>query len=531
MRILGWDIGIEKAAKKPTKQELEGERVASSVYIMPWQQNRPLPATVDNYELINSYKSWVYVCASKNAQAVAKVPLKLFVAKKNASQKLLVQTKSVDRREENRLRSISGLDHFMRKATKIEEVTEHPFFDLIQSVNPMINRFDLWELTELFLEMTGNAYWYVVKNAMDVPTMIWPIPTQGMYVVTGTGSTLVKGYVYKLGVQSIPFDYDEIVHFRFNSLKSQIYGYSPMQAAMEAYRFDERVKVFEGTLLSNMGRPEGVLQTEQPINDREYERIRTRWRQTYSGESRVGKTLILEKGLQYQPISMSPKDIQYKDGRRWSREEIAAVFGMPISKLTSENVNRANAEAGDYSYMADTIEPRLRRIEEKLNERLMPMFDPSGQLFCAYAEAVPENRDYRLREVGEHLRSAYSSINEERILDGKDPVEWGDEPLLPPGMVPLSMQQSMLMQGGLFAGGGTPAEIPEGGAGPKEDAKPQDGKRPPKKPEPVGAKPKPGVKPEPGAKPKPGTGKEVDDFADRVIAVIKQKTKRVKASV
>jgi phage portal protein BeeE len=199
---------------------------------MPWQQDRPLSTLVDNYELIDAFKSWVYVCASKNAQAVAKVPLKLFVAKKNASKKLLVQTKSIDRREETRLRSISGLDQYVRKAAKIEEVTDHPFFDLIQSVNPMINRFDLWEITQLFLEMTGNSYWYVVKNAMDVPTMIWPIPTQGMYVVTGSGSTMIKGYVYKLGVRTVPFEVDEIIHFRFSSLKSQIYGYGDRKSVV-----------------------------------------------------------------------------------------------------------------------------------------------------------------------------------------------------------------------------------------------------------------------------------------------------------
>jgi HK97 family phage portal protein len=502
MKIFGYEIS--KAAK-PTPQEVAGERRASSVYVMPYQEDRPLPTTVDNYLLLDAFKSWVYVCATKNATASAKVTLRLYVTKKKKEQKFLVQTKSVVREEEERLRSIRGLQQYVRKAVAIEEVVEHPFFDLIQSVNPLINQFDLWETTELFLEMTGNAYWYVVQGAMGNPAQIWIIPSQGMSIIPGKGN-IIKGYIYQVGLRKVPFEYDEIVHFRFPALKSQLYGHSPMVAAMDAFVFDQRIKKFEGTLLANQGRPEGVLETDQSISDPEWERMVQRLRTNYQGEGRVGKTMILEKGLKYNQLTMTPKDMQYVQGRKWTREEIAAVFGVPMSKLTPDNVNKANAEAGDYQYGSDTIEPRLRRMEEKLNERVMPMYDETGTLFCAFDSAVPKDKQYRLTEINSHLTNGYACINEERERDGLPKVDWGDVPIMGSGMAPLGSTPAA----GMTPGGENPFAATGGeqpGRGPADTTKP------PKEPA-VPPEPKPAGEP---------TAKEMDEFAARVIGTLKQK--------
>ena len=82
----------------------------------------------------------------------------------------------------------------------------------------------------------------------------------------------------------------------------------------------------------------------------------------------------------------------FLQGRKWTREEICNCYGVPISKLTTDNVNRANAESGDYSYMKDTILPRLKKIEQKLNEQLLPMYD--DRLFCAFDNPVPADKHY-----------------------------------------------------------------------------------------------------------------------------------------
>ncbi|MBU1162784.1 MAG: phage portal protein, partial [Proteobacteria bacterium] len=76
---------------------------------------------------------------------------------------------------------------------------------------------------------------------------------------------------------------------------------------------------------------------------------------------------MLHGGAEVKPVSISPREMAYLQGRKATREEVAAIYGVPLSKLTTDDINRANADAGDYSYMKDTILPRLRRIEQKIN--------------------------------------------------------------------------------------------------------------------------------------------------------------------
>jgi len=197
--------------------------------------------------------------------------------------------------------------------------------------------------------------------------------------------------------------------------------------------------------MKNAGRPEGVLQTTATIGPEVFKRLKEEWGKNYAGVSKVGKTIILENGLEYKPITFTPREMNYVVGRKMNREEIAAAFGIPMSKLTTDSVNRSNAEQGNYQYFTDTVEPRLRRIEEKVNERLMPLYDEN--LFIAYDSTIPEDKDFELRERQAHLGSYVTTVNEERAKLGLEAVDWGDVPLATAGVAPLGSQQQPVSPG------------------------------------------------------------------------------------
>jgi|WetSurSiteA1Bulk_404760.scaffolds.fasta_scaffold11122_3 HK97 family phage portal protein len=434
MKIFGYEINKAKAEE----ETIDDPRVRG-VYMPYYTFQNVIPLPSDFTAMVNAYKSWVYICANKNSNSVANVPIRLYAKKKSKKQKFIVKTKSIDFNTMKRLQSNSILTKKIADAVEVEEVLEHPFLDLLERVNPMQSRFDLWDMTQLFLELTGNSYWYIIKDKLGTPSQIWPIPPQYMKVVTSK-ETLIYGYVFEFGARKVPFDYDEIIHYKFSSPLSQLYGTGPLSAVFETYIVDQNIRRYDTALLSSGGKPDGVLQTEQNLSEREFERLRDQWKQRYGDESKAGKTLILEKGLKYQPITFTPKEMNYVVGRKLNREEIAAAFGVPLSKLTTEQVNLANAYAGEKQYAQDTIEPRLRRLEEKINERIMPMYDDGESLFVAYDSSVPEDREFEAAERQRRLGSYMSSINEEREKLGMSSVEWGDKPLTGPGIAPLGSQ-------------------------------------------------------------------------------------------
>ena len=66
------------------------------------------------------------------------------------------------------------------KAARLEEVLEHPLLTLLRQVNPVHNAFDLWELTTLYQEVHGSAYWLMNFDALGVPAEIWILPSQNV---------------------------------------------------------------------------------------------------------------------------------------------------------------------------------------------------------------------------------------------------------------------------------------------------------------------------------------------------------------
>jgi len=360
--------------------------------------------TPRNYQaMVQADNSWVYACARVNAQNVAKVELRLF------------------RR--------------MREG-KREPVSEHPWLELLRTVNPHMNRFDLLELTDLSLELIGNAYWYLAPQRLTnplsgqrIPGEIWVLLGQYVRVIPGR-EQLVAGYLYTPPgtIQPIAFGFEEIVHFKLPSPESVYYGKGCVEGGRFAVDSNELQKRYEIGLFKNMARLEGVLMTDKDMGEEQVRRFRAEWNRLYQGAERAGNIAILQRGLKYEAIAATPKDLDYLRGRIATREEICAVFGVPPSKLgLVEDVNRANAEANDLTYQSETILPRLRRLEEKINERIMPMYDPT--LEVEFNNPVPRDNEYALKKRDSDLDHGILTINEVREDDGKEPVEWGDQPL------------------------------------------------------------------------------------------------------
>ena len=113
-----------------------------------------------------------------------------------------------------------------------------------------------------------------------------------------------------------------------------------------------------------------------------------------------------------------------------TKEDIANAFHVPLSFLTSET-NLANLQAAEHQHMAKAIFPRLQRRDEKINEQLLPLYDPSGRLFVASEDPVPFNQEIAWRQQEIDLKYGILTINEVRQDRGLAPVPWGDTPWLP----------------------------------------------------------------------------------------------------
>jgi HK97 family phage portal protein len=327
---------------------------------------------------------------------------------------------------------------WVAKAAEIEEVLEHPFLDLLSSVNEFQNGFDLIEELFLHFDLTGNAYWVTLNSNLGLPDEIWPLMSQYMKIIPDK-QKFISHYEYSISsTEKHIIKPEDMVHFRAVNPRSAFYGIGPLQACVVAADLSMDMNTYEASLMKNSAMPEFAIKLPENAGvppEKEQERTTKKWVKRFGGIKRAGKPAYLFGGADIKQISLTPKEMAFLAGHKATMNEIAAVFGVPVSKLTTESVNRANADAGERQYMKDTVRPRLRKVEQKINESLLPKYDPN--LFCAFDDPVPEDKEFRLKEQDSHIKNGYSSINEERQIDGLKEVEWGDVPFLPVNLAPI----------------------------------------------------------------------------------------------
>jgi len=413
MNPFDYEIGLKaKGPGRPRKGALP--------WLYNWQYGRELYSEDDYYKMVNSYKGWIYVAAGKNAVSCASVPLRLYVAKNNKGQKLKgYEARTVEKNVEKQIKespTLQGLPA-VKKAVEFQEILEHPFLDSMRNINGFMNQFDFKETIQLFLELTGNAYIYVLENKIGIPKEFWIIPTQNIKIVPDK-QKFIKGYKYIKGSEEIDLAERQVIHFKMSNPRSQYYGFPPFSSIAEEFGLFKSINIYEEAMFRNFGAISGVWETDENLGDHEFERLKQELQQSFGGAINSGKQPLVDNGLKYKPLNVTPKEMSHLKGREVIREMILNAYNQPLG-LYSQEANRNNAEAAISTYMRFGIKPRLLRNEEKLNEKLIGNYD--SRLFVMYDECIPSNRDQDLNESVKRIQTSITSVDEERIKIGLDP--------------------------------------------------------------------------------------------------------------
>ena len=210
-------------------------------------------------------------------------------------------------------------------------------------------------------------------------------------------------------------------------------------AAIEKIRISRKEDAHLNAMLDNMGRPDAIWAPKGDsegggIGTAEAQRLRSTFRQTFNQAGRGG-LMVSEIPGTLQPLQWAPQDVVEIQRAAAIKTDICNTFGVPDAKLERNAANLAGAKTADYAHKVDAGLPRCRRIEETLNARLIPMFDPTGRLFLAYDSPIPEDEIFALEQTRTASMSGAITRNEIRQAVGLDPVPWGEQPLVPNNMV------------------------------------------------------------------------------------------------
>ncbi len=394
------------------------------------QSNSPYAPQIPPGLLVRRVSSWAYKCISINARTAAKVPLRLYARKATSGQKSRFKLRPVSHKRLEYMHTKANLSGVITGSFDLVEVLDHPLLDLLRTVNDFMNAFDLKSHVTQSLECTGNAYWRKVRKAGFVEAL-WPLPPQNVRVLPDR-TKFIKGYEYGTGSEKIFVKPEDMINFKYITLRDNLYGLGPMEAAVKSVDLSNAMDSYETNLFRSGGRPDlGLTYPEnQIVGTDEIKRVKRQFKQQFAGTGNSGNLAVLTGGATLAPISISPKEIAYLKGREWTLQEIFGIYGVPLVYVKVQEISRDNAHQAKLIHAENTIEPILTLIEEDLNEQLVPDFDDN--LILAYDDPRPVDMDQRLKQIDIRLGKNMTTINEERAIDGLDPVEWGDKPIIPP---------------------------------------------------------------------------------------------------
>jgi HK97 family phage portal protein len=381
---------------------------SAPVGLFGFMLNREAPGIKD-YEYKKAYTSWVYACTSVIAEQVANADIKLMRKLKDGT---------------------------------VEEVKSHPAIQTLYDVNPVMTSSDLLVETQSQLELLGDAFWVLNWNVAGTqPREIFPVDPTRVTVVKDP-NRMIGGYLYTdPSGKQIPFDTKHIIHFKRYNPSNPYRGLGTVAAAANAIDIDTFAASWSKNTFYNSAMPSGALEFTGTLTEEQFSRIKKQWESRYQGVDNAGKLAILEGGAKFSKVSLTPQEVDFLETRKYTRDEILAMFRVPKSVLgIVEDVNRANAEATEVIFGRWVIKPRIQFIIDRLNEFYLPLFGLKWpEYYFDYENPIPEDRASEREDYKAALGGApWQTINEIREEEGLDKIPGGDVLYLPLNLMPVT---------------------------------------------------------------------------------------------
>ena len=335
------------------------------------------------------------------------------------------------------------------------KATEHPLYILLHDEpNPEMTSFVFRETLMTHLLLWGNAYAQIIRNGKGEIIALYPLMPDRMkvdrdehgrlyyeYQVSSDDAPTNKGSTVKL----IP---DEVMHIPGLGFDGLV-GYSPIAMAKNAIGLAIAAEEYGSKFYANGAAPSGVL--EHPGTLKAPSKVRDSWTQTFGGSANSHKVAVLEEGMKYTPISISPNEAQFLETRKFQIDEIARIFRVPPHMVGDlEKSSFSNIEQQSLEFVKYTLDPWVSRWEQNMARSLLTAEEKQNYFIKFNVDGLLRG-DYQSRMNGYATarQNGWMSANDIRELENLDriPAELGGDLYL------INGNMTKLEDAGIFATG------------------------------------------------------------------------------
>jgi len=324
-----------------------------------------------------------------------------------------------------------------------EKVEDHPLAECLYSaVNEEMTSFQFRESMMASVLLWGNAYARIIRNKLGQVTELWFLKPQymvvdrdmrtGEIVYTYTDDTTNEIYIYNP---------KQIFHLRTTPIDG-LRGMSPIEQASSAIGLALAAEQYGAKFFGNGANPGGVL--EHPGVVKDPTKIRESWNSVYQGSVNAHKIAVLEEGMKYKAIGISPNAAQFLKTRKYQVEEICRIFRIPPHMVGDlDRATFSNIEHQSIQFVVHTVRPWLVRWEQAIARCLLNE-EERGVYYARFNVDGLLRGDYQSRMEGYGIgrQNGWLSANDIRELEDLPPIpeeQGGNEYFVNSGMMGQSI--------------------------------------------------------------------------------------------
>jgi len=327
-----------------------------------------------------------------------------------------------------------------------EKAIDHPLYLLLHDEpNPEMSSFVFRETLMTHLLLWGNAYAQIIRNGKGEVLALYPLMPNKMTVDRDENGELYYTYqraneeAHTMEGSSVVLKPSDVLHIPGLGFDGLV-GYSPIAMAKNAIGMAIACEEFGAKFFANGAAPSGVL--EHPGTIKDPARVRDAWQSQFGGSANTGKVAVLEEGMKYTPISISPVQAQFLETRKFQINEIARIFRVPPHMVGDlEKSSFSNIEQQSLEFVKYTLDPWIIRWEQSMM-RILLSVDEKKEYFIKFNLEGLLRGDYQSRMNGYSIarQNGWMSANDIRELENLDRIpaeQGGDLYLINGNMLPL----------------------------------------------------------------------------------------------
>ena len=361
------------------------------------------------------YKSlvWVYRCVREIAEAVSSVPWEVYEVQPDGTE-----------------RPLPG----------------HALEKLLKAPNRIMDGTQLFEAWSVYLLLAGTAFFEIVRrgenNDQGEPLELFPLRPDLMKIVPDPDH-FIREYILEVQGEKISYRPDELVHWKFIDPLNEYRGMPPIQAGARIIDTENSAISWNKVMLQNAAQPSGALIVPEGKRLSPMQKLNLKEQiENKFSRANAHRPMLLESGMKWEQMSVSQRDMEFSKQRLMNAQEICALFGVPPEVVgAGERPKFENYKIARLSFWEETVINLLEKIRAGLNMRVAILYGDNIRVrynvrnVPAMREVFKEKIEtaQKLQELGFSL----NAINTHLDL-GFDAVPWGDEPIVPGTMVPIS---------------------------------------------------------------------------------------------